>query len=80
MFNALQLPFEKTRPIIWDALQDYARVEWKRTLSDLEKALDVAYQDVLSEFDSVWGVKNLIMTRSNLVITWKVRPRMNIIS
>ena len=60
---------EKTHQVIWDALQDYGRIEWKQTFSDLEKALGVAYHDVLSEFDSIWGVKGLIVTRSNLVVT-----------
>jgi hypothetical protein len=27
IFNKLQLPIEKTRQIIWDALQDYGRIE-----------------------------------------------------
>ena len=31
------------------------------TLSNLEKAMDVAYQDVLKEFDSNLGVKGLIV-------------------
>ena len=70
----------KTHQVIWDALQDYGRIELKQTLSDLEKALDVAYQDVLSEFDLTWGVKGLIMIRSNLVVTRKVRPHMGIVS
>ena len=51
-------------------LHDYGRVEWKRTLNDLEEAPDVAYQGILKEFDSTWGVKNLIVTQSNLVVTW----------
>ena len=79
VFNILQWHVEKTCQVIWDALQDYGRIEWKQTLLHLEKALDVAYQDVLKEFDLTWGVKGLIMTRSNLVVTWKVRPHMGII-
>ena len=35
---------------------------------------------VLKEFDNVWCVRGLIVTYSNLVVTWKVRPRMDIIS
>ena len=66
--------------IIWNPLQDYGRIEWKRTLRDLEKALDVAYHDILTKFDLTWGVKGLIVTRSNLAVTWKDRPQMNIIS
>lgn len=38
-----------------------------------------AYQDVLNEFDSIWGAKDLIMTRSNLMVKWKARPHMGII-
>jgi hypothetical protein len=60
---------EKTHQVIWDALHDYDMIEWQQTLSDLEKALDIAYQDVLNEVDLIWGVKVLIMTRSNLVVT-----------
>jgi hypothetical protein len=60
---------EKTHQVIWDALHDYGMIEWQQTLSDLEKALDIAYQDVLNEVDLIWGVKVLIMTRSNLVVT-----------
>ena len=47
---------------------------------DLEKAFDVAYQDVLNEFDSILGVKGLIMTHNNLEVTWKIRPQTHIIS
>jgi hypothetical protein len=71
--NALQWPIEKTHQLIWNALQDYGRTEWKWTLLDLDKAPDIAYQDVLNEFDSRWGVKGLIVTRSNLVVAWKIR-------
>ena len=65
---------KKTHQVIWGALQDYGRIEWKLILSNLEKAPDVAYQDVLNKFDLIWGVKGLIMTQSNLEVTWKVRP------
>lgn len=66
--------------VIWDALQDYGRIKWQWTLSNLEKAPNVAYQDILDEFDSVRGVKVLIVTRSNFVVTWKVGPQIDIIS
>ena len=42
--------------------------------------MDVAYHDVFKEFDTTWGVKNLIVTRSNLVVTWMDRPQMSTIS
>ena len=48
---------------------------WKKTPG-------IAYKDVLNEFDSIWGggVKGLIMTWNNLVVRWKVRPQMGIVS
>ena len=49
-------------------------------LKDLEKAPDMAYHDILNNFDLTWGIKGLIMTRSNLVVTWKDRVHRNIIS
>jgi hypothetical protein len=46
---------------------------------DLEKASDMAYQDVLDEFDLVWCVEGLIVPHIDLVV-WKVRPQMATIS
>ena len=43
-------------------------------------APNVAYHDILSKFDLTWGVKGLIVTGSNLVVTWKDRLQMSIIS
>ena len=60
--------------VVWDSLLDYGRLEWQQTLVDLEKASNMAFQDVRNESDSVWCVKGLIFTHSNLAITWKVRP------
>ena len=74
------MAIEKTCQVIWDALQDYGRIEWKHTLKDLQHAPDVAYQDVLNEFDSTWGVKNLIVTWSNVIVAWMDTLQMNIIS
>ena len=53
--DTLQWCIKKTCQVIWDTLQNYVRMAWERTLKDLEKALHVAYQDVFSEFDSMWG-------------------------
>jgi hypothetical protein len=47
---------------------------------DLEKALDVAHHDTLDNFDTTWGINGLIVTWSNLVITWKDRLHVSIIS
>ena len=71
IFNELQWPIEKPHQIIWDALQDYGRIEWKRMLRDLEKASSMAFHDILNKFDLTWGIKGLIVTWSNLVDTWK---------
>ena len=64
----MRWPTEKARHVIWDALQDYDRVEWKWILMDVEEAPNVAYWDVLNKFDLTQGFKNLIVTRSNLVV------------
>jgi hypothetical protein len=78
--NNLQWSIEKTRQVIWDALHDYGRIKWKHTLRDSGKTMDVAYHDVLNKLDLTWGgVKGLIVTRGNLIITWKDKPRMSII-
>ena len=49
-------------------------------LKDLQKTPNVAYQDVLDELDLVWCVKGLIIIHSNLMVTWKDRAQMCIIS
>lgn len=56
---------EKTQ-VVWDALVYYDKIGWQHTLKDLGKAPDVSYQDVLNELDSVWCVKGLVVTHSNL--------------
>ena len=52
----------------------------KLIIEDHEIPFEKIYQDFLNEFDSTWGVKGLIVTLSNSVITSKVRPHMGIIS
>ena len=37
----------------------YGKIEWKWTLIDVGKAPDVAYHDILNEFNSTWEVKGL---------------------
>lgn len=61
-------------------LLEYGRLEWQRSLHDLEKIPDVAYQDVLTEYGLVCCIKGLIVTCSNLMVTWKLRPQMGIVS
>jgi len=55
VFNNMQWSIEKIRQVIWDALQDCDRIKWKLTLMDLEEAPDVAFKNILKEFDSTWG-------------------------
>jgi hypothetical protein len=74
VLNDLQWSIEKNTSSHLGHLARLCRIEWKRTLLDLEKAPNVAYQYVFNGFNSAWGVKGLIVTRSNLVITWEVGP------
>lgn len=80
VFNDLRWPIEETCQAIWDVLQDHGRIKWKQTFWDLEKALDVANQDVMYKFNMAWEVKGLVMTQSNLVVMWKVTRHMGLIS
>ena len=59
---------------------DYGRLEWQQNLQNLEKTPNVAYENVLNKFDSVWCVEGLIIIRSNLSVTWKIRAHVGIIS
>ena len=59
---------------LWDSFIDYDTLEWQRTLQDLDKAPDIAYENVLSSFDKDWCVKGLIVTHKDLVVTLKFRP------
>ena len=49
VLNAIQLPMKKNHQVVWDSLLDYGRLDWQHTLQDLNKTLDVAYEDVLRE-------------------------------
>ena len=69
----------ETYQVVWDSLINYGRLNWQWTLYDLEKALGVAYRDVLNEFGLIWCAKGLIVTRSNLSVTWKIRPQMGFV-
>ena len=64
----------KDAPSPGDALLDYGQIEWQDTVKDLRKALNIAYQDVLDELDSIWCVEGLIVTHTNLMVTWKIGP------
>ena len=48
---------------------DYGRIEWKRTIRDLAKSPDIAYDDILDHFDSNGYVKWLIVTFSIYAVT-----------
>jgi hypothetical protein len=62
---------EKTLDV---AYEDVLKVCQKKKKKNKKK------EDVLKEFDNVWRVKGLIVTRIHLVVTWKVRPHVSIIS
>ena len=65
---------------MWDSMIDYGRLEWQCIMQDLDKFLNIVYEGVFREFDKVWDVNGLIVTHSNLVVTWKVMPLVGIIS
>lgn len=44
----------KFRKLVQDSLEDYGIIEWQWTLKDLAKDVEVAYQVVLDEFDSIF--------------------------
>ena len=77
------MPFPKLSngecDVIWDALHDYGKIEWQRTLADFKKAPNVAYQEVLNKFNSALrsggGSKALFLTQSNLVISGRLSPK-----
>jgi hypothetical protein len=60
----------------------HARISPKnqKTKKKNKKTLDVAFHDVLDKYDLVGCVKELIVTRNNLVVAWEVQPQMVIIS
>lgn len=55
VFLCMHWLLEKAHQVVRESL-----IESQHTLSNLEEALDVAYQDVLCEFDFVWCVKVLL--------------------
>lgn len=70
---------KKDQQVVWDVLINHKKIKLQNTLKDLVKTPNVAYQDVLDKFDEVWGVRCLVLSHSNLVMTCKVKPRMGII-
>lgn len=76
----LQWPLEKTQQVVCDSLINYGRLEWHCMGTHIEKVPNVAYEDVIHNIMSIWCVKGLIITHSNFMATWKVRPQMGIIS
>ena len=54
-------------------------IEWQRMLQNLAEVLDVEFQDFLNEFQLALYVKGLIATKSDLEVTWKIRPQMGTI-
>lgn len=59
-FYTLQWVVELTHQAVRDTLLDYGRIEGQQTLTDLEKALDIAHQDVLKKLIYCWVSKVLL--------------------
>ena len=60
---------EKVHWLISVSLSKCGKIEWQRSIQAIAKAPDVAYEDILVENDSMWCVKDVIPTTSNLVVT-----------
>ena len=52
----------------------------ERTIKYLAKAHDLAYDDGLKEFDTIWCVKCLNAIRNIIVVTWEFVQKMGIIT
>ena len=65
--------WENSRGYLECASWLYGRIEWQGPLKILRNTLDVGYND---EFDMVWYVKGLIASKTNVVVTWRDRPKM----
>ena len=79
--NALQWLVERTHKVLWVSLLQYGKLEWQQTLTNLE----IHTEHCLWECSwRIWQyiqcAKGLIITCSNLMLTWKVRPQMGSIS
>lgn len=70
----------ETHQIVWDFLVGVAYLSGNIPFKTWKKAPNIAYEDVLIYSHKIWCVQGLIATRSNLVVTWKIRPHMGIIS
>jgi hypothetical protein len=58
--------------VVWDALLDFGRLEWQHTLKDPKKKPWMLPIKTFLMFYSIWCVKGLITTHSNIVVIWKV--------
>jgi hypothetical protein len=45
---------EKLQSLVWEALMDYVKLEWNRTLVRIHTFLQLEH-DYLSSFDKTWG-------------------------
>ena len=46
----------------------------------MELSQNANFQDIFDKFEFVWCFEGLLASHMNFVVTWKVRPRMGIIS
>lgn len=46
----------------------------------MELSQNANFQDIFDKFEFVWCIEGLLASHINFVVTWKVRPRMGIIS
>lgn len=79
-FNSMLWLVENVHEVVQQSVEDYDWIKWQSTLMDLAKAHVVVYHNILDEFDMAWCVEGLIATRNNVMIIWKIGPRMGIVS
>lgn len=54
VFNATKCTAKKVHQVVWESLICYRQIEWQKMLKNLAKTYDIAYHEVVDEFDSTW--------------------------
>ena len=66
VFDGSSWPDPKSRNFLWEALLDYGRIAWKKTLIEVKRASNHEMAlSILKGFDSVWMCRSILGTRLN---------------
>jgi hypothetical protein len=79
VFNKTYWSEPKFHHYIWEQLLDYGRLEWAKTLQKLKSAPPEQAKNILRAFDSVWTRRNIICSRSDLLVRWHLVPPSNLL-